>query len=556
MFSNPYVEAEGLARLSPLRLIKYLAWVVMGFSIAWVKTRRYPNLLWGIPAVLCVVLLLTADANSGDELPPGIRQTYLTSTATALDAIQASEDDEQRAMLLEEAEFYLQRLEDSGVANEEFLWQRSRLDAYLGRSQRRWVDLKQILNDQEQPRNADAHLELARGLLLEEWIEPNPIELIESHLLQAIQINQNRNKTIAAQRALADLYLALDRHEEALDLIQSYVSIFPSERLRLARIYLSLGDAARAESQAELAKSHFLRLVEQESQNAADWQQLAQSHFLLGEFEEAVAVLQRTTQVFEDQLVFRRLLARAYVGWSQQLPEAEYAQRLQLLERATEAFPADEFVLLALLSLTMESNGPEGEEAQARLLETLASGDAPVVVHTIIGTKAAIDGNAGLARFHLDQALQQGQATPMVLNNLAHILAFGPQHDYEAALSMIDQALVIQSDPRMHDTRGQILARMQRWTEAIASLETALRDLPGYAPIHQTLAEAYAAIGQDELAEIHQRRLMELGGPVNLDIDAANNLETGVIDSTAESLHDPEESPESVTIPGGETEVP
>lgn len=530
MFTNPLLHVEGAAKYSPWRILQYVIWACLGFTLSWFRSRHYAQMLLGLPAIACVVLLIAADASSSGPLSLEVRREYLTQAAAVLDRIPDAESDDDRLQLLTEAEFYLRRLEDSGVSNEEFLWQRSRLDAIRGRAQRRWDDLHRILQDPDQLRDVDAHLQLARGLALGEWTSEGDdndaidvAESMERHLLRAIQISTNVNQTMVAQRALADLYIALQQFDEASELIEELANHIPAERLRLARIHRTRGDEVRAESQANSAKDYFLARVEQGSEVAADWQNLTEAYFLLEEYEDAVALLLRSITVFEDQLPFRRLLARAYVGWSRQIPADEFARRLELLERAAEAYPSDEFVLLALLALSIESNGPEGEAAQARLREALATGDAPVVVHTIIGTNAAINGDAELARFHLDQALQQGQVTPMVLNNLAHILAFGPQHDYEAALALIDQALTIRSDPRMHDTRGQILVRLQRWPEAISSLETALRDMTDYAPLHQSLAEAYAAVGQVELAELHRRKLEELGGPVDLDIDASND---------------------------------
>jgi tetratricopeptide (TPR) repeat protein len=522
MLSNPFANATVLGRLSPLNWIKYLLWAVLGFTSAWIRSRRIAYLLLGLPAIISVVVMLTANAKSDESMPISVRHQYLASTAKAIDQLTSTDDSEQRARFQTEAEFYLERLEEGGGNSEERLWQRTRLDAALGRSQRRWEDLHSVLSNQEQSRDVDAHLAIALGLLTGEWEDPelDVVEAAEMHLQQVIRVSTSPAKTIPARQALAKIYILQDRLEEARDQLEPIASSVPEERLRLATVYRDMRDSARAASHAELAVPHFLQRVDAGSEDPADWQQLADAYFLSGKYPEAIDVLSRAMSLPGQDLAFRRMKARFYVLWSLEFPKEDLSQRLQLLESAMETFPSDELVLGALHQFVMESDAEFGDQIEARLEEILAAGNAPVIVHTIIGTRAAQNGDAERARLHLSLALQQGEMTTQVLNNLAHVLAFGPSHDYETALTLIDQALALGTHPRMFDTRGQILARLERWPDAIASLETALRDMPDYAPIHQTLAEAYAAVGQQELAEIHLRRLNELGGPVSLDMEA------------------------------------
>ncbi len=63
-----------------------------------------------------------------------------------------------------------------------------------------------------------------------------------------------------------------------------------------------------------------------------------------------------------------------------------------------------------------------------------------------------------------------------------------------------------------YDTRGQVYLKMERYTDAIADLETALRQLRGRADIHDRLATAYAAVGDEESAKLHRRRAEAIGG--------------------------------------------
>lgn len=529
MLSNPYIDAGRLAWLSPWRLIKYCLWSLQGFALGWMKTRRVPDLLWGLPAVTACVLLLSTQARSQGTLPLSVRDKYIASTERAIDAAIDAEDQATRDELVKQAGFYVQRLEEAGVTSEEFLWQRSRLDAFQGRSQRRWEDLHAIIQNHDLLRDADAHLAIAEGVLSGEWVSrmggrdaASVIELVEHHFQSAIELDDLSRQAIHARNRLVNLNLALQRYDDARALMEQYDYYSADDRLLLAQIYQELGDEERARVQAELAIPALLQRVEEGSLNPIDWQSLAHAYVLSGECEKAVELLHRAAVTMPHaEEGFLRLTARAYVVWSSQVPEVDFSRRLQLLESAVNTFPSDSVVVDAVYLLLMSASETEETEAEARILNALADGGSPMMAHVIIGMRAALRGNADDARFHLDQALEHGGASPILLNNLAHVLAFGPDHEYEAALELVDQALLQQPEASfIHVTRGQILARLERWPEAITALETALPELPDYAPLRQTLAEAYAAVGQDDLADNHRRRLEELGGPVELDFAA------------------------------------
>jgi predicted Zn-dependent protease len=96
---------------------------------------------------------------------------------------------------------------------------------------------------------------------------------------------------------------------------------------------------------------------------------------------------------------------------------------------------------------------------------------------------------------------------PAVANNLAWILANGPDPDLPRALETINA--VIERWPgelRFRGTRGQILARMQRWKEALADLELALKVYPDSAQLHRALAETYEHLDAPGMAVEHRQR--------------------------------------------------
>ena len=57
----------------------------------------------------------------------------------------------------------------------------------------------------------------------------------------------------------------------------------------------------------------------------------------------------------------------------------------------------------------------------------------------------------------------------------------------------------------MIDTRGRIYVKMERWEDALVDLETALRQMPANPDLHRALATTYRGLGDETLAEEHER---------------------------------------------------
>ena len=97
------------------------------------------------------------------------------------------------------------------------------------------------------------------------------------------------------------------------------------------------------------------------------------------------------------------------------------------------------------------------------------------------------------------------QQMPVLLNNLAWVLLSAEPPQLDKALSMADAAVkALPQHPEIRETRGVILARLGRWTEALADLEIALAAFPDRAYIHDSLADAYQHLGDPDMAARHR----------------------------------------------------
>ena len=96
---------------------------------------------------------------------------------------------------------------------------------------------------------------------------------------------------------------------------------------------------------------------------------------------------------------------------------------------------------------------------------------------------------------------------PVLANNLAWVTAFGPAPNLEKALATIEP--VVRNwpdDPRFRGTRGQILASLGRWKDALPDLQAALNSYGDRPDLNRALAEAYDHLDAPGIAAEHRLR--------------------------------------------------
>jgi tetratricopeptide (TPR) repeat protein len=131
----------------------------------------------------------------------------------------------------------------------------------------------------------------------------------------------------------------------------------------------------------------------------------------------------------------------------------------------------------------------------------------PATILEAAGTAAATVGQNDKAKIYLQRAVKKDPLNPVALNNYGWILTQDPNGDMDIALTAVNKALEIRPDDlRFRETRGQVLVRLGRWREAIEDLEIAVNGLPDVRDIHLSLAKAYDALGEKQLARVHRAR--------------------------------------------------
>jgi Flp pilus assembly protein TadD len=183
---------------------------------------------------------------------------------------------------------------------------------------------------------------------------------------------------------------------------------------------------------------------------------------------------------------------------------------VDLLEKANRAAPRNPDIRLQLARAYLAN----GQYDQARsFLEPLASSPVPFSGsrETLVEVYDAL-GEDELAAPLRDQLRREGEfaeAQELRLSGLQSSVA----GDLEAALREFDRALEIDpADPNLHNDRGAVLARLERYGEA----ETAFRRAEELAPedpvVQENLARLYQRTGNEELRDSAIARWQELTG--------------------------------------------
>jgi predicted Zn-dependent protease len=161
--------------------------------------------------------------------------------------------------------------------------------------------------------------------------------------------------------------------------------------------------------------------------------------------------------------------------------------------------------LLRLWAFT-RAPGAQANAARGVLRGMLARGQGGALVHLALGMDAWQHEDKAAALVHLEQAYALPPEMGLVANNLAWALASAQPPDLPRALGLIDS--VVQrwpADPVFRDTRGQILARLGRWREALTDLQVALPIYGTKPEFHRRLADCYRHLEMPAMAQEHEQ---------------------------------------------------
>lgn len=354
---------------------------------------------------------------------------------------------------------------------------------------------------------APAHI-LQAKLFLANATNFDQLSLAETHLIHA---TSGRARYPVADGLLGQLYLKTNEPDKAVASLTRACDTNKEYLLMLARAYALAGDRQRAELLGQKAVDYYHGLSEASPTDIQFRLNWAEATTFLLRFEEAIRILQRGLALQADEVRIRKAMGEVYIAWFDELRKTspdDHESQFSVMAAGIHANPGEaEFLQRAMM--VIERDDPLAENARAIMRQMISSGKGAALAHLILGSDAIEQKDLQRAVKHLEMAVQLDPTMAVAANNLAWTLAFSDPPQLDRALALIDAVANHWPDfGPYRDTRGQILAKMERWEDALKDLQAALPQLSKERQLHETLAVVYEKLGLPEMA-IEHRRLAE-----------------------------------------------
>jgi len=353
----------------------------------------------------------------------------------------------------------------------------------------------------DKPGYNQAHLFLASQHM--QFLDRGPEQFVmaENHLLRAIQ---SQGDSATAQVLLGQLYLRNNRPGLAERYLKDAEATIPDASLLLARLYSEQKRTDQSRAYASRARERYQLRLKEEPDNLTLRIALCEAFNLLGQYSESVDTL-RSGMERKDGVELRAMLGKTLSQWVEE-PKVGLLERLALIEQGLRLVPNSPMLLDKLVQTT-RMDGEAGEKARQQLNLILANGGQNLsTLYLVLGVDAQKRNLPDQALHYLEKAFEKNPQMAVVANNLAWVLAQGDKPDLPRALSLANEA-VKRSPKDLHfrDTRGQILAKMGRWKEALEDLEPCVPSFANSLALHRTLAEVYGKLNMPEPAKAHEK---------------------------------------------------
>lgn len=500
-------------------LINPLHWLVWSvrFSVRWIVSRPYMTLAPAIPAAIVAMILLASILMILRRDQTAIQTKYLDKLRTSI----AAGDTEVAAVAA-------QRLLAIDPDNMEHQYQLAMLEDELGQTEAaRTAILRLALEKQYGP----AALWMLKFLVYEDVksdlsSDPNANERLIQRLSwsqeeqdvchQCATVAMTRlpsQRALLAKKMYAGFLAANGLTGDAFRLYEAIAQFDPEVNLVAAQLAAGAEDYLTAQRFAKAAIRHLEPQVIAAPSSVELRLKYCQALVLDERDDEAFNSLMDGVKLTSspilkiaagEALVFKSERLKRNVGEDETL-----IQRVPLLRQAVTLAPQSGLVLEAVVRLAIDASEAD-EQKRNQIRQALLSGVTPVAMHFVEGTVLLMNGDLDQAQHHLELAAKEWDNMPGLLNNLAVTLAeSGDESRLPQALRLSDAALKqLPGHPYLLETRGQIYLRMKRYQDAITDLEKTLADANMRPLAHKGLAEAYEALGVEDLAA-ENRRLAE-----------------------------------------------
>jgi tetratricopeptide (TPR) repeat protein len=535
-------------------------WGLLEYGMTWISTREWLKALVFLPALLILIAFgsvltygrfmdvgliserylalfdeIQAATSSGDENRKAGEDSPLSDSKseTSSSSLLLAEDD--LAPFAEDLLLRVLQLENSNTRATYLVAAQLARQGRLGQARQ----LMRSISDVGASGFPPAHAWLAADRVTRLGVQS---EVEKQELLADLEIAIQWEGTGPLLISIyADLLEQEQRVAEALELLANASKKEPRLLPKLAAMaqkqdrsqYQQYLDQALAASQARIEE-----LQPSNTATPADYATLARVTLLKEDFDAAIDAVRAGLALNGNDRELRRLLSEIYrLKYRQSL--TPNSADIAMLDLALQADPTNPAISEDVAALVAMGNSAS-PELVGLLQQQLSSGRATALTHLLLANRSLRTGDLAVALPHLELAHAKAPNSPVILNNLAVVLARTDPGQLPRALELIQSAIRL-SPPsaELLDSLGELQMLAGETVKAVTSFESAIGLDGSRINTREKLVEAYDKLGLKDMAEVQRKAIQKMQTSPNADDPSTPN--SGAIPITNASAADPSE---------------
>ncbi|CAN5524953.1 hypothetical protein BH10PLA2_BH10PLA2_22040 [soil metagenome] len=465
---NTYYSIVGTGRLT--RRATYATYRGLRY---WLRHGNGYTFLRGVPALLVCCAVIWALM-----LPYFHRTSRMVRYLERLDrAVRAGD--------MEEAQLCAERLINDTRGNPFYRFAYASILAERGEHARAVAAMRELA-PLSSTGYGPAQLWLAQLLLTQKNPSSDALKEIETRLLLA---TRDESCSKAAEALLIRYYCGAGSLDRAEGHIFGAGIDAAAPQLTLALAFAARGDREKAVKHATVARDYFRELCAREPQNAEARLEWAQAVTLLGDFNGAILILDDGYRI-TGAPGYKTSLGRIFFGLAQYLGghPNQFVQRVSLLARAVEYDDGNPLYIRSFLDI-LPMDRPNATDLRNELDAAIALQQAPMMLQLFLAVDSSLKKNDLDATRRFAAARSINPECARIMNNMAWTMANTKPERLSLALTLANTAIAqMPQQLRFLDTRGQILAKLERWEEAMSDLKRAAVVLPDNKDLQEVMA--------------------------------------------------------------------
>jgi tetratricopeptide (TPR) repeat protein len=348
-----------------------------------------------------------------------------------------------------------------------------------------------------------AHAWIAQNLLRQPITDEN-IRLVTHHLREAVKWERVPESLLLIA---SELFWKLGEPQTAVDLLKQATELNPANGIFLTQLSLQAGNKVLAEQSAVQVEQYFRQELERDPHDLKSRMGLMQVLASNGKLTQAEQVVREGMQIDSAPELTRGLSEVFRLNYLSSLKQAggTWTGDLQMLDASMRTDPTNPMVAEEIAKLARLNGASPGDDLIKKLQQFLAEGKATAATHAWIAELYLIRKQFPQALPHLEQVVSRLPNAAQYLNNLAYVIDDIAPERREEALAYAQRAVKL--EPRSadyYDTLAKVFASLNRRTEAITALESAIERQPGRKDFHIGIVALYEANGNLPMAEQHR----------------------------------------------------